>query len=93
MSDITGTLTPAPTAGSALLRALKSFGLLRESWVGMIGAGLVIFWILVAIFAPLISPFDPLELAVRMAKPGVVDPPMAQSSSRRKVAGPAAQFS
>ena len=74
MSDITGTLTPAPTVGSALLRALKSFGLLRESWVGMIGAGIVIFWILVAILAPLISPFDPLELAVRMAKPGVVDP-------------------
>ena len=45
--------------GPALWRALKSFGLLRESWVGMVGAFLVVFWVLVAIFAPLLAPFDP----------------------------------
>lgn len=33
--------------------------LLKESPVGMIGAFLVLFWVFVAIFAPLISPFDP----------------------------------
>jgi peptide/nickel transport system permease protein len=33
--------------------------LLRESPVGMIGAFLVLFWVLVAIFAPIISPHDP----------------------------------
>jgi hypothetical protein len=34
-----------PTAGygAALWRGLKSFGLLRESWVGMVGAFLVLF--------------------------------------------------
>ena len=42
-----------------LLRWLKSFLLLRESGVGMVGAALVIFWVLVAILAPLIAPFDP----------------------------------
>jgi ABC-type dipeptide/oligopeptide/nickel transport system permease subunit len=50
---------PALTYGEALLRAVKSFALLRESWVGMIGAGLIIFWIIVAIFAPLIAPHPP----------------------------------
>ena len=33
--------------------------LLRESPVGMIGAFLVLFWIFVAIFAPLLAPYDP----------------------------------
>lgn len=33
--------------------------LLRESPVGMVGAFLVAFWIVVAILAPLLSPFDP----------------------------------
>ncbi len=52
-------IIPASSYGTALLRALKSFGLLRESIVGMIGAGLIIFWIIVAIFAPLIAPYPP----------------------------------
>jgi peptide/nickel transport system permease protein len=33
--------------------------LLKESPIGMIGVFLVLFWIVVAIFAPLLSPFDP----------------------------------
>jgi peptide/nickel transport system permease protein len=33
--------------------------LLRESPVGMIGAFLVIFWIVVAILAPIVAPYDP----------------------------------
>jgi peptide/nickel transport system permease protein len=45
----------------ALLRFLKRIALLRESPVGMIGAALVLFWVLVALFAPLISPYDPNE--------------------------------
>ena len=34
---------PAPTVGAALMRALKSFALLRESWVGMFGCAVVVF--------------------------------------------------
>jgi len=58
--------------GAALWRAIKSFGLLRESWVGMIGAFLVLFWVIVAIFAPLIAQFDPNSSIQPFAKPGVV---------------------
>ena len=70
MADLAKTVTPAPSAGSAFGRAAKSFLLLRESPVGMIGAGLVGFWVFVAIFAPLLAPFDPLATLQPMAKPG-----------------------
>jgi len=45
--------------GGAWRRLGGSLALLRESWPAMIGATLVLFWVLVAILAPLISPFDP----------------------------------
>jgi peptide/nickel transport system permease protein len=38
---------------------LNRVRLLKESPVGMIGAFLVLFWVVVAIFAPWLSPFDP----------------------------------
>ena len=65
--------TQMPTAGygAALWRALKSFGLLRESWVGMVGAFLVLFWVMVAILAPLLAPFDPNSSIQPFAKPGI----------------------
>ena len=65
--------TQMPTAGygAALWRALKSFALLRESWVGMVGAFLVLFWVVVAILAPLLAPFDPNSSIQPFAKPGI----------------------
>jgi ABC-type dipeptide/oligopeptide/nickel transport system permease subunit len=65
--------TQMPTAGygAAIWRGLKSFGLLRESWVGMVGAFLVLFWVLVAILAPLLAPFDPNSSILPFAKPGI----------------------
>jgi peptide/nickel transport system permease protein len=62
-----------PTAGygAALWRGLKSLGLLRESWVGMVGAFLVLFWVMVAILAPLLAPFDPNSMIQPFAKPGI----------------------
>ena len=65
---------PASNIGTALLRALKSFALLRESWVGMIGTGIITFWVLVALTAPLISPFDPLATIQPLASPGTAAP-------------------
>lgn len=63
---------PAPNYGAAFKRVFQSIGLLRESWVGMIGAGIVVFWIVVAILAPWISPFDPNATLQPFASPGTV---------------------
>lgn len=69
---MTTSTTQMPTAGylAALWRGLKSFALLRESWVGMVGTALILFWVLVAIFAPLLAPFDPNSSIQPFAKPG-----------------------
>ena len=72
MTTQSTTQMPSVGYGAALWRAIKSFGLLRESWVGMIGAFLVLFWVIVAIFAPLIAQFDPNSSILPFAKPGVV---------------------
>ena len=70
MAELAKSIAPAPTFGGAFVRALKSFALLAESGVGMVGAGLVVFWVLVAVLAPLIAPFDPLASLQPMARPG-----------------------
>ncbi|HXV26004.1 MAG TPA: ABC transporter permease [Alphaproteobacteria bacterium] len=56
--------TEATTGGVRARRRVLSgwlgrLDLLRESPIGMVGAGIVLFWCLTAIFAPLISPYDP----------------------------------
>lgn len=55
-SPVQAVKRPRPAILPGWLRRLM---LLRESPVGMIGAALVAFWVLVAIFAPLLSPYDP----------------------------------
>ena len=72
-NDTTATM-PAPTFGQALMRAIRSFALLRESWVGMIGTALVLFWIMVALLAPLLAPFDPNATIIPFQKPGAAFP-------------------
>lgn len=72
MTTQSTTQMPSVGYGAAIWRAIKSFGLLRESWVGMIGAFLVLFWVIVASFAPLIAQFDPNSSIQPFAKPGVV---------------------
>ena len=71
-TTIAKTQMPSAGYGAALWRALKSFALLRESWVGMVGAFLVLFWVMVAILAPLLAPFDPNSSIQPFAKPGMV---------------------
>lgn len=74
------TTASLPRRPSFLRRFFKTFLLLRESKVGMVGAGLVIFWVLVALFAPVLAPFSPTENMVRQqpplstfyAKPGTI---------------------
>ncbi len=60
----------APARDSALRRAVRRVALLRESPVGMIGAGVVLFWVLVAVLAPLIAPFEPNATNYPYARPG-----------------------
>ena len=75
MSDQTLTgQNNAQSAMMAFVRALKSFALLRESGVGMTGVALILFWVLVAIFAPLIATFDPNATILPFAKMGAANP-------------------
>ena len=53
--------TAQPARPSFTRRTWARIRLLKESPVGMVGVFLVLFWILVAIFAPWISPHDPNE--------------------------------
>ena len=55
-----------PRRESAILRALKSLALMRESVVGMIGFALVLFWVSVAIFADFFAPYPPNAQDVTM---------------------------
>ena len=68
------TVEPAPSVGVAIMRVIRSFALIRESWVGMIGAGLVLFWVVVAILAPLLAPFDPNATLMPMQRSGALFP-------------------
>ena len=76
MAEIT---LAAPRRESSLLRTLKSVALLRESVVGMIGAGIVLSWVFVAIFADVtlfgstlfaLAPFPPNATLVPLVFPG-----------------------
>ncbi|MCC6469439.1 MAG: ABC transporter permease [Alphaproteobacteria bacterium] len=42
-----------------LARLVRAIGLLRESRLAMLGVAIVLFWIVVAVFAPLLAPFSP----------------------------------
>ncbi len=72
MATATQTTITADSYGSAFMRGLKSFALLRESWVGMIGAAIILFWILVALLAPWLAPFEPNASIQPFARPGTV---------------------
>ncbi|GAB4392490.1 MAG: ABC transporter permease [Kiloniellaceae bacterium] len=63
-----------PRRESPLLRLAKGAALIRESAVGMIGLGIVVFWVAVAILAPLLAPFPPNQPVMPMATPGMAAP-------------------
>lgn len=71
MTDSTARIaTPEP----GWLRALKAVALLRESGVGMVGGLIIAFWILVAVLAPLISPYHPTATIMPLATPFTASP-------------------
>ena len=63
-----------PRRESAILRAFKSLALLRESAVGMVGLAIILFWVLVAIFADLLAPFPPNATIMPLVMPGTEAP-------------------
>ncbi len=75
MTDITESPTTSPPkAPSKLVQMLKSIALLRESWVGTVGAIIVGGFFLMAILAPLIAPYDPNQPLLPFAFPGDAAP-------------------
>ncbi len=68
------TAEPETQRQSGLTRVIKAIGLLRESPVGMIGAGIVLAWVVAAILAPMLAPFDPNATIMPFQRPGAVDP-------------------
>ncbi|MFL5332040.1 MAG: ABC transporter permease [Geminicoccaceae bacterium] len=57
MASITAVPTPAPP--SKLTSFLGALALLRESPVGMLGAAILLFWVAMAILAPILPLHDP----------------------------------
>ena len=66
-----------PQRQSRLVGLLRSVALLRESTVGMVGAAIVAFWVVMAVLAPVIAPFPPNQqiTAMTFAEPGRAVPP------------------
>lgn len=59
---------------SAVKRTLKSLGLLTESPIAMLGAAIVLFWVSMAIFAPILPLHSPLEPIMPFQKIGATGP-------------------
>ena len=65
---------PLEQPDSMLTTLFKSVALLRESPVGMVGGLIVLMFVLLSIFAPLVAPFDPNATTLPFAFPGTESP-------------------
>ena len=65
---------PAARLGTNIASALRPVMLLRESPVGMIGGAIVLMFVILAIFAEFIAPFDPNATMVPFVFPGAEGP-------------------
>jgi peptide/nickel transport system permease protein len=54
---------------SALRRIGRAIPMILESRVGTIGLAIVLFWVVVAILAPIIAPYSPTALVGKVAEP------------------------
>jgi len=55
-----------------VIRIISVIAYLRGSWVGMIGLGILLGWVLVALGAPWLAPFPPNATLLPFAPPGTV---------------------
>jgi len=63
-----------PRSAPTIARLAGSLALLRESPVGMVGAALILFWIVMALIAPLLPLYDPLAQIMPFQKIGAANP-------------------
>lgn len=60
--DTGETPSEASAAGPGRLKRIKAgFSVLFSSKIAMVGLGIVLFWVFVAVFAPFLTPYTPLE--------------------------------
>lgn len=64
----------APEPPSALRRFFGGLALLRESPIGMVGLALVLFWVLMAVLAPVLPLRDPLQPLIPFKGIGALAP-------------------
>ena len=73
---VRGGMPDGPPASSRryppLVRLISALAYLRGSWAGMIGLGILLGWILVALGAPWLAPFPPNATLLPFAPPGTV---------------------
>src|SRR5215471_16703270 len=55
-----------------LMRFRSALTQLRSSWVGLLGLGIILFWVLAALAAPWLAPFPPNATLLPFAPPGTV---------------------
>ncbi len=70
MTEQTASLPKPP---SVIAQTARAIGLLRESPVGVVGAVIIVFWALIAVFADVLAPYDPNATISPMMFPGATD--------------------
>src|SRR5262245_53023014 len=73
---VRGGVTDSPAEASRryphLRRLSSTLTQLRSSWVGLIGLGIILFWVLAALAAPWLAPFPPNATLLPFVPPGTV---------------------
>ncbi len=62
----------APKAPSTFSRIIQGIGLIRESWIGTAGLIILLFWVVMAVLAPILPIFDPNAQIAPMQPLGAV---------------------
>src|SRR5919202_227293 len=60
----------APARFPTVARLISILAQLQRSWVGLIGLSILLFWVLVALWAPALAPFPPNATLLPFAAPG-----------------------
>jgi len=67
---MTDSTAETPARFSKVAHLISALTQLRRSWVGLIGLGILLFWILAALCAPWLAPFPPNAMLLPFAPPG-----------------------